>query len=61
MGGDMCGDGTEPEQPETTTETAFEFESYFDRDSGLWSLRRVPTSLPPRPEVESEDVSRRES
>lgn len=23
------------------------FESFFDRDSGVWSLRRVPTSPPP--------------
>jgi hypothetical protein len=22
------------------------FESYFDRDSGVWSLRRIPTTPP---------------
>ena len=57
----MCDDGTEAEQPEIAPERAFEFESYFDGESGLWSLRRVPTSAPPRPASESEDVSRRGS
>lgn len=30
------------------------FESFFDRDSGVWSLRRVPTSPPPGESEESE-------
>jgi hypothetical protein len=31
-----------------------EFESYFDRDSGAWSLRRIPTS-PPQPHLADEE------
>ena len=49
----MCGDEREAERSELQPETAFEFESYFDRASGVWSLRRVPTTIPPKPD---EDV-----
>jgi hypothetical protein len=31
-----------------------QFESYFDRDSGHWSLRRVPTSPPAAAPVSDE-------
>ena len=44
----MCGDETDAGETELDTETAFEFESYFDRGSGIWSLRRVPTTIPPK-------------
>ena len=49
----MCGDETDAGHTEHRTEQEFEFESYFDRDSGLWSLRRIPTSLPPKPKEDS--------
>jgi hypothetical protein len=31
-----------------------QFESYFDTDSGVWSLRRIPTSPPPLASAEPE-------
>ena len=46
----MCGDEIDAGETELQSETAFEFESYFDRGSGLWSLRRVPTTIPPKPD-----------
>ena len=29
-----------------------EFESYYDRDSASWSLRRIPSSIPQPPTSE---------
>lgn len=52
----MCGDETDARETEARTGVAFEFESYFDRDSGLWSLRRIPTSLPPKALEDSEST-----
>ena len=31
---------------------SLEFESYYDRDSGAWSLRRIPSSIPQPPTSE---------
>jgi len=50
----MCDDETVPREREPRADEAFEFESYFDRGSGLWSLRRVPTSIPPRHAVDEQ-------
>ena len=52
----MCGDETDAGETELEAATAFEFESYFDRGSGLWSLRRVP-SIPPKPDDEASHAS----
>ena len=51
----MCGDETDADEAEWLPEAAFEFESYFDRDSGLWSLRRVPSTSPPKSDGDGED------
>ena len=50
----MCGDETDADKPERPTEAAFQFESYFDGDSGLWSLRRVATTIPPKSDEDGE-------
>ncbi|MBX3207739.1 MAG: hypothetical protein KF764_22000 [Labilithrix sp.] len=45
----MFADDADAESDANEHETVFE--SFFDRDSGVWSLRRVPTAPPP-PELD---------
>jgi len=40
---------------EAPPEPAMEFESYFDRESGSWSLRKIPSSPPASGPVEPGD------
>jgi hypothetical protein len=50
---DVMNNGTDEEEDAHYIDAETLFESYMDRDSGAWSIRRITASPPSTPEGET--------